>query len=620
MDEVFIVGVILVSIFGTIFALRYAIRFIAIFISFSRAAYWPTKVRPLLWRPQLEGDELEAVHELAALGFRQIAANEMETGPLSFRCVLLQHETLKAYAFLSFQADIEMGFRVQFFSFAADGATLLTVNRVILIGAVPKAVAADALASSLADHWEFHKARIAEVALVCPEPGEANRLTSLRMESALPSLIEGGVVIKSRDNAWHPNFRSALRMTRAWLKAHAAFKKPYQSALTQGQHRSAFFARAYEELEAVSGARARRRSMTVAVLLVTLALYLAFRRGAGTWEYAVIATAVLLVHETGHALAMKAFGYRDISMFFIPFFGAAVTGTPRKIAAWKQAIVLLAGPLPGLIAGLGFFLFRGLPPFEGISSGYGRIAAVAVALNLFNLLPLTPLDGGQLLNISLFRHWPRARLVFAAFSTIGFSLLAAYLQKGFLAPIVLFLWLNLFGQWRLTDIERAWKEGLSPREQLANLFEAARLAIGPLPFRQQYPYVRGVILRSKIDCPRPWESILAVSLMLLIWGCAGTAAVSFRLPATAVAIKQEAQRPVPAARNKSEQPTLAQLATQEPELPPVVDGPIAVRDVVGSGPFCTVIYGYAVCGDGERACQVLAQQRAGLCARKVLKR
>src|SRR5438045_2319376 len=49
--------------------------------------------------------------------------------------------------------------------------------------------------------------------------------------------------------------------------------------------------------------------------------------------------AVLLFHEGGHALGMRLFGYRDVRMFFIPFFGAAVQGRPRGAVAWKHAVV-----------------------------------------------------------------------------------------------------------------------------------------------------------------------------------------------------------------------------------------------------------------------------------------
>ncbi len=61
---------------------------------------------------------------------------------------------------------------------------------------------------------------------------------------------------------------------------------------------------------------------------------------------------------------MRACGYRDMSIFFIPFFGAAIARSAKEMPVWKQAIVLLAGPMPGLFAAAAFLLYRGFYPFE----------------------------------------------------------------------------------------------------------------------------------------------------------------------------------------------------------------------------------------------------------------
>lgn len=107
---------------------------------------------------------------------------------------------------------------------------------------------------------------------------------------------------------------------------------------------------------------------------------------------------VLLLHELGHALGMLAFGYRDVSIFFIPFFGAAASGRRHGVARWKQGLVLLLGPLPGLVLGCALFSFG--------ADGLLRTAALQlVVINALNLLPVAPLDGGQLFSLFLFsRH------------------------------------------------------------------------------------------------------------------------------------------------------------------------------------------------------------------------
>ncbi len=65
----------------------------------------------------------------------------------------------------------------------------------------------------------------------------------------------------------------------------------------------------------------------LAVLVLSLAAFSAvwLLRGDGSLVDLVIVAGVLLIHELGHAIGMRAFGYRDVSMFFIPLFGAAAS-------------------------------------------------------------------------------------------------------------------------------------------------------------------------------------------------------------------------------------------------------------------------------------------------------
>jgi Zn-dependent protease len=110
---------------------------------------------------------------------------------------------------------------------------------------------------------------------------------------------------------------------------------------------------------------------------------------------------VLLFHEFGHWLGMQVFGYRNVKMFFIPFFGAAVTGKKEGVPQWQEAVVLLLGPLPGIVLGCALYFWNLADPQPVMA----RIAGWLVGLNAFNLLPLEPLDGGRFLNLVIFsRH------------------------------------------------------------------------------------------------------------------------------------------------------------------------------------------------------------------------
>ncbi len=109
---------------------------------------------------------------------------------------------------------------------------------------------------------------------------------------------------------------------------------------------------------------------------------------------------VLFIHELGHFLAMKMFGYSEVKMFFVPFFGALVTGEKHEVSQRQRAIILLAGPVPGLIIGT-ILYFVGEPTHHKVIL---QCASLFVFLNAINLLPLNPLDGGKLIETLFFQN------------------------------------------------------------------------------------------------------------------------------------------------------------------------------------------------------------------------
>jgi len=107
--------------------------------------------------------------------------------------------------------------------------------------------------------------------------------------------------------------------------------------------------------------------------------------------YALAIIPVLLIHELGHLLAMKFFGYKNTGIFFIPFFGALTIGIPTNPSKKNDAIVSLAGPMTGIVSGLCIGLL-----FHYFHSKWlVYLTIYSFTLNLFNLLPVLPLDGGQ---------------------------------------------------------------------------------------------------------------------------------------------------------------------------------------------------------------------------------
>ena len=141
------------------------------------------------------------------------------------------------------------------------------------------------------------------------------------------------------------------------------------------------------------------RSVWTAVIVSAGAFALFSLAGGNVADWWVLVP-ILLLHEAGHFAAMRAFGYRNVRMFILPV-GGAVSGRALNVAGWKRAVVALAGPVPSLF----LLTFAGV---WGAWSGVGWLTLLGVAglaLNLFNLLPVWPLDGGWVLQYTLFcRH------------------------------------------------------------------------------------------------------------------------------------------------------------------------------------------------------------------------
>ena len=110
------------------------------------------------------------------------------------------------------------------------------------------------------------------------------------------------------------------------------------------------------------------------------------------WQFAVGFVLLLLVHEFGHVLEAKRQGLPVSAPMFIPFLGALIMLKRLPDNAWAEAKVAIAGPIVG---GLGAAATWALG--EALDSDLlVALAFTGFFLNLFNLAPLTPLDGGRI--------------------------------------------------------------------------------------------------------------------------------------------------------------------------------------------------------------------------------
>ena len=156
----------------------------------------------------------------------------------------------------------------------------------------------------------------------------------------------------------------------------------------------------------------------VVILVVSVLLFVGAGSQQWSWQYVLMLLPILFVHEMGHYVAMRAFNYRNLRMFFIPFFGAAVSGRHYNVPGWKKVVVSMMVPVPGIVLG-------------AIIGGAGlvlhqpwliKVALVALILNGINLLPVLPLDGGWVFHTLVFS---RHHMLDAAFRLLAaFALMA----------------------------------------------------------------------------------------------------------------------------------------------------------------------------------------------------
>lgn len=116
-----------------------------------------------------------------------------------------------------------------------------------------------------------------------------------------------------------------------------------------------------------------------------------------SWQFALVIMISIGIHEAGHVWAMRRFGIPTRGFYFIPFLGGAAVPLKSFTDQWQHLCVALMGPVWGSLVGLAaalVYIATGNPLWAGI-------AAWIVLINLVNLIPVYPLDGGRVMHSML---------------------------------------------------------------------------------------------------------------------------------------------------------------------------------------------------------------------------
>jgi Zn-dependent protease len=175
------------------------------------------------------------------------------------------------------------------------------------------------------------------------------------------------------------------------------------------------------------------------------------------WTFAIGFVLLLFVHELGHVIQLRREGVQASAPMFIPFMGAFISAKTLGDNALAEARVGLAGPVLGT-AGAGVCLAIA----ELANSDFFRaLAYIGFFLNLFNLLPVVPLDGGRAMAAMAPWMW------FAGFGVL--VALVLLFPNPILLIITFFAALELYRRWQQRksgSLEQAAYYRVSPRNRL----------------------------------------------------------------------------------------------------------------------------------------------------------
>lgn len=132
------------------------------------------------------------------------------------------------------------------------------------------------------------------------------------------------------------------------------------------------------------------------------------------FRFVLFLIVVLLIHELGHYIFMKKYDYENVRMLFIPLMGAFVQGRKDKYSQKQGFIVTALGPFPGIIIGSILLIIS----VSYQSEWMVEWSFIFFFINILNLVPIDPLDGGQLFKLLINKKRDMFLMIFALISSL----------------------------------------------------------------------------------------------------------------------------------------------------------------------------------------------------------
>lgn len=414
--------------------INYLVAFLFIFKSVFRRPKYDiinSKQVPVYLEQLFKG----AISELEEFGFKACCYIQVEPiiqiHPPTVVEILLYNQALKSYAKVGIRYPLEAVnlFDIEFYTFFQDGSLLLTMNGKAdgVFGETPNFTIQDAYTAETLLQWQLHQHTVEKINITKPAIGLSPNKFATALEKFsnkhLDYLFKAGKLRLVGEKEYNPTLQVAWKVAKKLVDGKHKVTKILNQRLLAAKTNPEMRVDIPVELEVEGFKRTEIQNQGLVdgkfrawMLLISFGLFVASFMHMFEIHRLAIFVLVIMLHEAGHLIAMHLCGYRDTSMLFLPFLGAVATASQKYDTTLAQNIwVLLAGPLPGLILGI-FLAF-----ISGSTNDLFWIKDTAwmlIGLNLINLLPIYPLDGGKIANLLVFSRFAYIDVLFKLFGLI----------------------------------------------------------------------------------------------------------------------------------------------------------------------------------------------------------
>jgi tetratricopeptide (TPR) repeat protein len=363
--------------------------------------------------------------------------------------VLLYSKNFRTYIKLGLRSSFDPLnlFDIEFYTFFTDKTLLLTVNAKAhgFIDETPFLIVQDAYTHQTSVQWQFHQQKIKQLSEHLPgnkipcdlTPEAFAKALQIHTKYHIDCIAKNKKIKHIKDIELFifnlsPALNFTFKLVRGIKKSSSLVRKHQQQGTNYtNNNKNNFhtpidipieleinvFKRIEEQRQGLVGNKVRSW-----LLLGSFLLFIASFKAVFSPIQLVVFVVAILLHEGGHLLAMKLSGHQEASMLFLPFLGAVATARQKDdTTLFQQFWISFAGPFPGLIMGVAVAIACStlkLPLWINQASW------IFIILNLLNLLPIYPLDGGHIVNLLFFSRFPFANVIFKTFCAIVIGIFA----------------------------------------------------------------------------------------------------------------------------------------------------------------------------------------------------